>query len=386
VINASEFDDNFAIIGGAVYASGTATFEATTFDSNLAGLGGGLYTQGHPVLTGCTFVANTAALGAGVYNNGGSPNLTDCVLTVNAAELDGGGMYDIGVGVGATLTRCVFDRNRAARDSGGGGGMCIVNSSPTLTGCIFLGNGAGRGGAMLNESSSPKVVSCVFRYNHALVSGGCSDCPCQPAGSGGAMVNVASMPVVTNCTFSDNSDNCIVSPGAAFLNSASVPVFTNCILSETPLMAGDAATVTYSAVSSTYAGEGNIDFMPWFDVDDELHPIPGSPLIDAGDTSALIDALLVDADGNPRLADDSCHQDTGNAGGDDAVVDMGAFEFQGSSCDLDGNGAVGVTDFLRLLALWGACAYPCPVACPGDFDGNCAVGLDDFAILLDNWG
>ena len=54
--------------------------------------------------------------------------------------------------------------------------------------------------------------------------------------------------------------------------------------------------------------------------------------------------------------------------------------------DLDGDGLVGITDFLALLAAWGPCAAPCPPSCPADLDGDCAVGITDFLTLLANWG
>ena len=47
--------------------------------------------------------------------------------------------------------------------------------------------------------------------------------------------------------------------------------------------------------------------------------------------------------------------------------------------DVDGDGDVGVTDFLWLLADWGA------VGGPADFDGG-GVGVTDFLLLLGNWG
>ena len=54
--------------------------------------------------------------------------------------------------------------------------------------------------------------------------------------------------------------------------------------------------------------------------------------------------------------------------------------------DLDGDGSVGITDFLLLLAAWGPCDEPCPPSCPADFDGDCQVGITDFLIQLANWG
>ncbi|MHC5008209.1 MAG: hypothetical protein ACYTGF_12700, partial [Planctomycetota bacterium] len=49
--------------------------------------------------------------------------------------------------------------------------------------------------------------------------------------------------------------------------------------------------------------------------------------------------------------------------------------------DLDGDGDVGVTDFLALLAAWG----PNP-GDPADFDGDDIVGITDFLALLAAWG
>ena len=54
-----------------------------------------------------------------------------------------------------------------------------------------------------------------------------------------------------------------------------------------------------------------------------------------------------------------------------------------SSCpwDLDGSGAVGITDLLALLASWGT-----DPGGPPDFDGDGDVGIGDFLTLLAGWG
>jgi hypothetical protein len=52
--------------------------------------------------------------------------------------------------------------------------------------------------------------------------------------------------------------------------------------------------------------------------------------------------------------------------------------------DVDGDGDVGVNDFLLMLSDWGACA-DCP-GCAADFDDDCGVGVTDFLILLGEWG
>ncbi len=52
--------------------------------------------------------------------------------------------------------------------------------------------------------------------------------------------------------------------------------------------------------------------------------------------------------------------------------------------DIDGDGSVGVSDLLILLASWGLC--PDCGDCPADIDGDCTVGVSDLLILLGNWG
>ena len=53
----------------------------------------------------------------------------------------------------------------------------------------------------------------------------------------------------------------------------------------------------------------------------------------------------------------------------------------GCEADLDGNGAVGASDLLALLAAWGT-----NPGGPPDFDGDRTVGASDLLFLLANWG
>jgi len=63
--------------------------------------------------------------------------------------------------------------------------MYIVNSSPTLTNCTFVGNnssgvagGSGKGAGIYNSSSSPLLTNCIFENNSAVemraVAEGCT--------------------------------------------------------------------------------------------------------------------------------------------------------------------------------------------------------------------
>jgi hypothetical protein len=52
--------------------------------------------------------------------------------------------------------------------------------------------------------------------------------------------------------------------------------------------------------------------------------------------------------------------------------------------DIDGDGSVGVTDFLDMLGAWGPCPVP-PEPCLADLDNDGAAGITDFLVLLANW-
>ena len=73
----------------------------------------------------------------------------------------------------------------------------------------------------------------------------------------------------------------------------------------------------------------------------------------------------------------------------DSVTEAGIDDFvvttlcAGGGCpaDLDGDGTVGITDFLQLLSAWG----PNP-GHPADLDGDGTVGITDFLQLLASWG
>ncbi len=72
----------------------------------------------------------------------------------------------------------------------------------------------------------------------------------------------------------------------------------------------------------------------------------------------------------------------------DPAVDLdgtGIPDFCEDKGDLDGDGSVGITDFLIVLGFWGPCPDP-PAACPADIDDDGMVGITDFLFILGNWG
>ncbi len=53
--------------------------------------------------------------------------------------------------------------------------------------------------------------------------------------------------------------------------------------------------------------------------------------------------------------------------------------------DVDGDGIVGILDFLLVLGNWGPCPEPCPPSCAADLDDDCQVGIFEFLLVLGNW-
>jgi hypothetical protein len=230
----------------------------------------------------------------------------------------------------------------------GGGGMFCQNTSPTVENCIFSNNSANsRGGAMYNVTGSPIVTNCLFSNNSADVGGG--------------MFNLSSSPTVTNCTFSGNSAN----DGAGMFNSnQSSAIVSNCVFwANLPSQIDNlfsTPTISFCNVqgglpaSSVDAG-GNIDIDPLFvSPPGDLHLQPGSPCIDAADSTPLqAQPVTTDLDGNPRYVNAVIVSDTG--AGIPTYLDMGAYETQ-SDCPLVGDincdGIVNEVDFALMALHW----------------------------------
>lgn len=366
--------------------------------------GGGIYNTGasHPVLTDCTFQGNVCDAG----NGGGLANVSDCNPTVtgcdfsgNFAGESGGGMHNEG-NCSPVVTGCTFADNTTDEFNGAGLNN-VSNSSPVITGCVFSGNSAGHtGGAVASFlNCNPTVVNCLFVGNSAADWGGA------------VRAGVSSGWTMVNCTFVANSATAggAVSVGSQNVDSGGSTLISNCILwgnsaaqgSQIALIGnhpaalsvdhgdvqGGLAAAWVMAGATLNWGPGNMDTDPLFAdaVAGDYRLAAGSPCIDSGDNGAVGPAVTTDLDANPRLADDGCTPDAGDPPGGGPFVDLGAYEFQQSSCDLDDDGIVGITDFLSLLGAWGPCPAPCPPSCPADFDDDCTVGITDFLMLLADW-
>ncbi len=304
--------------------------------------------------------------GGGIRCSASSPTIVDCVITGNytgyaphCTSGRGGGIYS--VGGSPTIIGCAVIMNTASNithPSGQGGGIYCEGGSPTIANCLIAGNLAGGycggwGGGLYVKGGTVTLVNSAFSGNWAAMDGGAIEFFGSMFGSTLALAN---------CVVWGNSGTSQITGGA---------------------------NVTYSDVQGGWAGSGanNINQDPLF-VDPfagDYRLQAGSPCIDAGHNWAIAGIAETDLDGNPRFADGPA-DDPGC--GVPVVVDMGAYEFQGTPFpvtlgDIDGDGGVHVTDFLDLLGDWGPCNEEC---CLSDLDLDGEVGVTDFLLLLDNWG
>ena len=289
--------------------------------------------DGFAITGGSANVAAPDSSGGGMKNVNSSPLITNVIFSGNRAG-EGGGMHNFQSN--PLLVNVIFSGNWSCAS---GCGMENAESSPVLTNVVFRSNDAGHGGGMLNgASSSPHLTNVVFSGNTARVNGG-------------AMNNSTdSSPILVNVTFNGNNAGRY---GGAIFNYWASLTMTNVVMWGNPdLSYYEISGINSSVVASHsdinypggYPGTGNLNQDPLFvdangadgipgTADDDLRLLPGSPVIDAGNNSAVPAGILTDMDGNPRFVDDPSTPDTG--AGTPPIVDMGAYEARFQQLNLE---------------------------------------------------
>jgi hypothetical protein len=274
-VNNSKFTTNGSSATGGVFDTGGGGGALNVTNSSFTGnsaTGGGVVSAGYAVLDfkNCTLSGNTATSGLGGAANGYNNHMTftNCTIVNNVAST-GGGAISINKGTGTneqvTLISSTVVNNRTT--SGNGGGVRI-NSNSTSAG-VFLkvinsivsGNGVG--------ASLPGTASDLFRS--------------VAAPNNIADVNFSAIGTNAGFTLSGTSGN-----NLAFGSALNLGALQN---------------------------NGGPTFT--------MAPLPGSPLIDAGDNVA--NALATDQRGKARTYDDSGVSNAGDG------TDIGAVEVHPSN-------------------------------------------------------
>ncbi len=262
--------------------------------------------------------AGAVVAGLTITNGCGGQTLYD-VEILDQAEPAGGAFFCSSAG--PTITHCIIRGNSAVH---GGAVFCLADSSPTIANCIFTGNTAGEdgGGVCCWDGSVPTIAQCTISGSSAGSAGGgiyCSD---------------TSSATIANCILWGNCD------AGGSNETAQIHA------------AGPAPAVNHSCVqgwTGALGGTGNIGGDPLFvdadgpddivgTADDDLHLMPGSPGVGAGDNAAVPpDAADLDGDGDTTEPVPLDLDNQPRIFGSPPVVDMGVYEF-GAFHDCDNNG------------------------------------------------
>ncbi len=261
--------------GGALVESASPWLrDVVVSGCSAAGSGGGIaLVQSAAILSNVAVTGNTSeGVGGGIYVESSGGAIEDVVVTDNRTDSGAGG------GLFLFFSSTTLANLRVAGNAAGlsGGGAYLWGSAVLMTNVAVLGNEAGEGGGLTVVDSDPTLTHSVVAYNVATVAGG------------GLLVD-GSSPVLTNTVVHANT---AASGGGLSVFSGS-PSLAHCD-------AEGNSPDDYEGMADPTGTGGNVSVPPEFmdltapdPLDWDLHLIPTSPLIDAGD------AGLTDPDGGP---------------------------------------------------------------------------------------
>ena len=307
VLQDLEIHDNTG--GGAgAWAVGNGLVDATrlnvTGNTNVSNGGGLQFSSSFPSsevhLSSSTVSDNSAWYGAGI-DNSALLTVTDTVISGNTAEtIYGGGLFNANEFV---LNNVEITGNSAPNDDGGG---IWSTGAATINNSTISGNGANNGGGIYN-SAGPMTITATTITDNTSTS------------RGGGIHNIDGPVNLLNTIVAGNT-----APDGPDIFGSVISLGHNLLGDDTD------ATGSIDGLNGDIVGTGGSP------VDPELGPLadnggptqthallPGSPVIDAGDSSVIGPPLNLATDqrGLSRLSG--------------AAVDIGAFESQSAPVKLD---------------------------------------------------
>jgi PKD domain len=254
---------------------------------------------------GVSLTGGRANDGAGVRVGSGATLILDTdILRGNATSSGAGGAVLVAGGL-LDSTSTFFDSNISAAE---GGGVAVLGGSATILGAAFLNNSASSGGGLSVLGGSATATYSTFSGNKATAGGGAIGM--VPAGAGAATtVTVQGSTVTANSAAI--AGGLLSTGGFAVFDSivagntgGGAPDVSGTFTDQGHNLIGDATGATGFTVS-TLVGNSGAPIDPKLSGLD-LHngatpnyvPYPGSPALDAGDTTGL---ASTDQRGLPRL-------------------------------------------------------------------------------------
>ncbi len=234
-ISNSQFDQNQARTGGAVYNQGWATIAGSSFTNNVATRdGGAIFLTNYPAtVSDCVVTDNIAqwaagGISAGSLSEGGpelDPEYRFRILRSNISRNSANGTVfgDGGGGIrvsGKSLVEdCVLSQNKSTRDGGGVHLLDAYAIAPsTFRDCTLTGNSSNEdGGAFRAIIGEFEIIDTIFDSNSARNGGGLhtnASVYAEVVGStftnnvavqrGGAIATAAEM-LINDCDLGNNS-------------------------------------------------------------------------------------------------------------------------------------------------------------------------------------
>jgi len=285
-----------SILNDVIFLNNTAGNESSSF-----AVGGGMHIESNCTieLTNVSFIGNHSFQGGGLNTQTDNLTLENVSFINNTADYYGGGMFSW---TSPTLKNVVFEGNTATT---GGGLANIFGSQMSLVNVRFYGNTAENGGAMsFTETANESNITLT----NVTVSGN------EAQGNGGGIYNSGEGAVTL--TNSIVYGNLASEDGNEIYNdlNASTAVFNS-------IYGNDTNDIVEGVNFNT---ENSLTDNPLFaDMENgNLRLLDGSPAINNGGSETNLSifpggpANPLDLDNNPRVLDD--------------VIDIGAYEYQGS--------------------------------------------------------
>ncbi len=199
VIARNTFEGNSAHGGGALSIFNPYTETPKVFDNEIAHndaeLGGGIYcnwTLAH-VRANRVHDNHASGYGGGIFaEESHDLAVIECEVSGNTAGAQGGGLALVAWCTTPHVSANTIVRNSAAD---GGGVYCYYMSSPTISGNQISENvAAGRGGGIFCETAcTPAIDANLVLGNQALIGGG--------------LYMMNSQPTITGCTITENDES-----------------------------------------------------------------------------------------------------------------------------------------------------------------------------------